>query len=233
MSRRALLAVGLPALVRDKLVILTLGITFAIMLVVMSTNLQRADAATAEHLGILRVGSDEFYNYDYSSEENSKENVDWAIDMLFYNDSSVNKVKKDLETWLPSSGSSAYAYYVTPSEWQWDADKGKKESLCTSIGDNVHYRIYGPSGTDRFYNLRWGFFNIASTHIDHNECNVVDKWSGESEKAEGIVASDARNAFGRRHVKEDAINFHNPEKHYNEGSHHWEGNGYATMVWVR
>lgn len=233
MSQSDLITVRLPALALAKKAILMIGVALTIMVAVLSTQVQWADAATAEHLGILRVGSDEFYNYDYTSEENNAENVDWAIDMLFYNDSSVNKVKKDLGTWFYPSGSTAYAYFVTPKEWQWDGDKGKKESSCTFIGDNVHYRIYGPKGTDRFYNLKWGFYNIASTHIDHNECNVVDKWSGASEKAEGIVASDSRRAFGRRHVKEDAINFHNPEKHYNEGSHHWEGNGYATIVWVR
>lgn len=214
--------------------IFAFGVAITMMAVVaLSAQVQPAKAAIAEHLGILRVGSDEFYNYDYSSEENNPENVDWAIDMLFYNDSSVDKVKKDLGTWLSQVGSTAYAYFVTPTGWQWDGDKGRKESFCTTIGDNVHYRIYGPKGSDRFYNLKWGFYNIASTHIDHNECNVIDKWSGASEKAEGIVASDSRRAFGRRHVKEDAINFHNAEKHENVGSHHWEGNGYATIVWVR
>lgn len=233
MSHCDLIAAGLRALAKGKPAILALTITLTTMAVLMSVQVPRANAATAEHLGILRIGSDEFFNYDYSSEENSGENVDWAIDMLFYNNSRVNKVKKDLETWFYPAGSTAYAYFVTPEGWQWDGDKGKKESSCTFIGDNVHYRIYGPKGSDRFYNLKWGFYNIASTHIDHNECNAVDKWSGASEKAEAIVASDSRRAFGRRHVKEDAINFHNPEKHYNEGSHHWEGDGYATIVWVR
>jgi hypothetical protein len=61
MRRRDLKAICLPALARDKVVMLAwLGMTFAIMLVVMSAQLQKADAATAEHLGILRVGSDEF-----------------------------------------------------------------------------------------------------------------------------------------------------------------------------
>ena len=172
---------------------------------------------------------DAFLNYDFTSQEHSRHHVDWAISLLFWNDSSVDSVKDALDNWFGETGDPMNAYINNGAGWKWDTDKGRKEDKCRPIGDSVHYRIYGPHA-DRFYNERWGFYNIASVHIDHNECNFIDKWSGESEKAEGIVASAFAIDFGANSVREDRVNFENIQKTEVEGDHHWENDAFATKL---
>ncbi len=189
--------------------------------------------ATAHHLVQIHSEEDSFLNYDFESENHSRHNVDWAIDLLFWNDSSVNTVKRILEGPFPSLGGPMYAYFDNGGGWKWDTDKGAKEQLFSNFGDVTHFRIYGPPGHDHFFNVHWGFYNIASAHIDHNEVNVIDKWSGESEKAEHIIDSDWRYLLGRRSVFEDHNNFENfQSESESTGGHHWENNAYASKLRV-
>jgi hypothetical protein len=185
--------------------------------------------AEAHHLVQTHIEEDAFLNYDFTSMDHSSHHVDWAISLLFWNNSSVNGVKDALDDQFHPTGSTMNAYLNNGAGWHWDTDKGRKEVQCIAVGDSVHYRIYGPP-SDHFYNERWGFFNIASVHIDHNECNFIDKWSGESEKAEGIVADVFASTYDSSFVKEDWVNFENIQKTEVEGDHHWENDAFGTKL---
>lgn len=225
--------VGTPS-IRDAIrVVCVLAVLLSAILLLVAGGVK---GATAHHLVQIKSDDDAFLNYDFLEEDHSAKKVDWAIDLLFWNNSNVNSVGDALGPWFFWTGSPMHAYFNNGAGWKWDSNKGRKEFLCTAVGDNVHFRIYGPP-SDRFYNQRWGFYNIASAHIDHNECAEVpwigvsvDKWSGESEVAESIVARVFRFVFGEDAVREDVLNFENFQKHENEGSHHWENDAFATKL---
>jgi hypothetical protein len=186
-------------------------------------------AATARYLHQIHVEEDAFLNYDFQSEDHASDNVDWAVSLIFWNNSSIDSIKEDLHFWFPSSGDPMHAYLNNGAGWNWDTDSGIKEHYCTVVGDNVHFRIYGPPA-DHLYNRRWGFYNIATDHIDHNECNYIDKWSGESEKAEGIIARVFGEYMGEQTVKRDWAYLENLQLPEQEGDHHWENDGFATKL---
>lgn len=50
-------------------------------------------AATTSHLTVILLSEDQFYNYDFLSDQASSSNVDWSVTMLFYGNAEVNKVK--------------------------------------------------------------------------------------------------------------------------------------------
>ena len=189
--------------------------------------------ATAHHLVQIHAEEDSFLNYDFESKDHSRHNVDWAIDLLFWNDSSVNTVKTIMSSIFPASGGPMYAYFDNGGGWTWDSDKGAKEQVGSVFGDVTHFRVYGPSAHDHLFNVRWGFYNVASAHIDHNEVNFVDRWSGESEKAEHIIASDWKYLLGRRSVFEDHNNFESFQSDSESTAHHhWENDAYASKLRV-
>lgn len=190
----------------------------------------RADGASTEKLRQIHIKNDAFLNFDFTEENHAKNKVDWPITVVFWNGAtSIDKVKGILGKRFDKEGSRLRAYLNNGAGWQWDGDRGRKEDQC-SIGDSAHYRIYAPSGQDYFFNSAWGFYAIASTHLDHNECAVVDKWSGLSTKAERFVASEAENILGKKDVHRNVLPFGNAELEHVEGDHHWKNEGDATTI---
>lgn len=56
-----------------------------------------ASAATTSRLyNIQFYGGDQFYNYDFNGTPYNSTNVDWKIDLIFYNNAEIDKVKSAL-----------------------------------------------------------------------------------------------------------------------------------------
>ena len=121
---------------------------------------------------------DEFYNYDFttstfSSQMSSK--VDWPIDLLFTNNATTNVVK---QAYWPYSGGAMYARMTDTGAagWGFDSDTGTKDSRC---GTRVHHmRVYANGDQDRMYNWNWGYWVMASAHIDNVTTQPVQTAAG-------------------------------------------------------
>jgi hypothetical protein len=188
-------------------------------------------AASTNRLALLRIYEDLFYNYDFRSTTVSKFNVDWPVDFLYWNDATINSVKFGLGfQGYTYNGDSFWFSLNDGGGWLWDSDKGVKTILCPIIGTAVHTRLYAPSGQDYSFNLNWGFYVLGTAHYDHNECNVIGKWSGKSENAEQKIVSAAKRYWGDSNVHYDHLWFFNPEPERTEGNHKWLNSGYASTV---
>jgi hypothetical protein len=194
-----------------------------------------AATATAGNLRLIHKQEDAFRNYDFTSYHVARNKVDWPINLVFYNAvTNVNIVKDDLNFAFNQTGSTMHGR-VSDSGGQffWDDDNGKKNALCSNpihLSDAFHFRIYA-SPADSLFNLKWGFYAIASSHIDHDEC-WVHKWTGLSENAELAVAKAAALEYGQNAVHIDLHNFYNFEPLRREGSHIWLNDGWATFIRV-
>lgn len=202
---------------------------------------ERADAATGGTIYEVRLAEDRFLNFDFSTTTASRTKVDWAIDLLFFGNANINKVKKKLNPWLPSHGGPMYARVNDGTGWVWDTDSGIKTQLCPAANQTAaHMRIYAPPSTDTFWNRSWGYYVIASSHFDHNECWINGEWFGHSEIVEGVISRYASSAWGSRAVYPNYLDTHsfmmaagrNGYYAYAEGNHIWENNGLATIIRV-
>ena len=59
----------------------------------MPAVVQGNHSASQSAFKVLSIGSDEFYNWDFNSEDARRDNVDWPVTMLFYNNAEVDRVK--------------------------------------------------------------------------------------------------------------------------------------------
>lgn len=195
-------------------------------------------AATARqgNLQVIKSKEDAFYNYDFNSRTVSRNNVDWPVTLLFWNNAEIDKVKSAFRVAFPFSGSQKYARLDDgPGDGEWDSDGGRKTILCSNPvqGSNSrHFRIYATSNDDRMYNTTWGFYVFGTTHIDHNECYPPDRYFGYSEDSEKYVTLFARDIYGPSRVNADSLNFGNQEPFRREGNHIWSNDGLATTVKV-
>jgi hypothetical protein len=201
-----------------------------VLALVIGPAFNRADGASTSNLKQIRIKNDAFLNYDFTEENHSKNKVDWPITVVFWNGvDNVDDIKLLFRDRFHATGSPMNSYLNNGAGWKWDSDKGRKENLC-SLGDSAHYRIYAPGGEDRFYNTAWGYYAIASTHFDHNECTGVNEWFGLSTKAEARLADEAENILGKRDVRRNSLAFGNAEPERVEGDHHWRNEGQATTI---
>ena len=188
----------------------------------------KAHTATTSHLAIVHVNSDRFYNYDFTADSAVANKVDWPVTLFFWNNANVAKVK----LWTPY-GSPEHAYYNDSNTgWHWDNDDGSKSSECVAPSTTpltvYHYRVYG-----RLYDLNFGYYVFATSHIDYNECfswvpYSPSPWTGESERAEKHIANIFQN-HGKT-VVYDALSFGNPEPYRDENGHRWSNDGLATAI---
>lgn len=206
-----------------------------------------SSAHNARSLGWVGMGrGDWVLNYDFHEQvENGKnfsKKADWGVSLLFYNNAEVDKVKEIGDELYDRFGANKHGV-VEDKPLQkngtggarWDADAGIKDTRCPR-GDQraIHFRIYAPSTSmhaerdnDRMYNTTFGYYVIATTHVDHNEC-WRGAWFDGAERAEDHVS-----AFYRRKgyaVYEDWAYFYNYEPHRVEGDHTWDSNGYITAI---
>jgi hypothetical protein len=203
-------------------------------------DLGPAIGAKTEHLAQIHTKLDAFLNYDFAGENHARDNVDWPITIIFWNGAtSIDKIKELLSVGFDQTGSRAYAYLNNGAGWEWDGDRGRKQALCSFNAESAHYRVYAPSGQDYFFNTAWGYYAIASTHIDHDECggttNGGETWSGLSSRAEGWVDSEAEHRelaheLPPGSVKRNVLELGNAETERFEGSHHWKNDGKASTI---
>ena len=213
--------------------VLQVGVPFIMLIAVVAVP----SAILADHsagpgsLSVLSIQEDQFYNWDFvSNDDFSSSNVDWPVNMLFYNNAEVDKVKGIYWGnchWPVASAK--YARLNDGSGMVWDNDSGTKSPCdCTIWGNQPHMRVYADDN-DTLYNTSWGFYVLGTTHTDHNECGL-NPWHGESEDTEGLIADRASDRGYT--VFEDWGNFYNAESWRREGNHIVENDGYATAVYV-
>jgi hypothetical protein len=179
----------------------------------------------------LPGGGDSFYNYDFHSRSLRSNNVDWPVNLLFWNNATVPKVKSVVAADFPYIGGVKSAYVAG----SWDDDRGRKTYPATCSGGTTypntvyHFRVYAPSNTDRMYNVNYGYFVIGTSHIDYREgCTSGDRWFGSSESAEAYIAG--RFAARGRSVVQDVRWLNNYESYAREGSGLWYNGGYASVI---
>ena len=128
-------------------------------------------------------GGDAFDTYDYGQQTRAEDHVDWPVSLVFFNNATVSKAKAPLSSVMPHTGSLKYAWVGGT----WDQDRGIKQypGKCDST-TNYHMRVYAPPGTDRMFNTYYGYFVVATTHMDYRE-GCSGQWFGESEAAEDFV----------------------------------------------
>ena len=192
-----------------------------------------ADGATTSHLRVVSIREDQFWNYDFTARDVDSRKVDWPVDLVFRNNADIDKVKAALDGYMHWRGSKMYARLKdTDGEAEWDEDGGKKTRLCPVFGQTAHHSRFYADGDDRLYNTSWGFYVIATSHQDHNECSRIGRWHGRSEPAEKFVGGISREAWGNGAPSFDSLWIGNREPYRREGRHIWQNNGYATTVEV-
>lgn len=192
-----------------------------------------ADAATTSSLYNISNSEDNFYNYDFNGEVSAYDNVDWAVDLIFFNNAEIDKVKDSFSGFLPvTSNNGKNAVVNDGGGYQYDSDGGKKVSQCPPAEEwFLHYRVYA-DGDDRLYNTNYGYYVIGTAHADYNDgCQYPE--AGFSEWTEDNLAYWASQVWPGG-VYSDYGWMYNPESYRLETSdgrpHHWDNNGYATYV---
>jgi hypothetical protein len=217
-----------------------------------------ATSATAfRELNPYEIQGDRFSNYDFPNEEYKRNNIDWAIDLIFAHGGTVGLVKEtlnspfdygkqsiDLPGFDPKEFGASDAYARVNdgpqgSGGEWDSDAGRKTNRCeTKIEPNIyHYRVYAPPDVDHFVNQKWGNYVIASSHIDHNECpsgiasnDGTPSWSGRSEHSERIVAYNSSLNFPNAIIYPDKVWLRNYQPKDETTNHYWLNDGKATFI---
>lgn len=168
------------------------------------------------------VGNDSWWNWDFNTQSvspyNAKTgnaNVDMPISLVFWGDVDVATAKDiwnrgqseirllaspmhELVHDRPDPGQPAD--HKEPATAVWDSDRGtylgRPGTPFCRMHVKWHYRVYAPGagsgGDNRMYSPAWGYYVIASTHIDYKE-ECPDGWSGDSEVTEHRVAAEAPN----------------------------------------
>ncbi len=195
-------------------------------------------AWTPSNLTIRELGGDQFWNYDF--EQENWDEVDWPINMVFWNDAATEKVKDIL--WGATGDRDMNGRLNDGPEnnwnWVWNADEGTREA---SSGDpGAHLRVYA---ADDFanYNDWLGYYVLGTTHFDNWYRGYwAPFWFGFSEYSEDDISEILRNKGYS--VLEDYFWLDNYEPSdidsrwdWEEGVwvfHVWQNNGYASFVMV-
>lgn len=202
-------------------------LTIVVLSTLMVTSAVEAWNAREGNLQRIYKDEDGFWNYDFEEEQNtSSSNVDWTVNLIFWYDASVDKIKQIL--WGPAEQhGTMYIEINDSSGWVWDNDKGTRSGGLLETG--YHTRLYAAGGA-RMNNETWGRYVVATSHIDIPI--AVPPRAGYSEFAEQYIAGLA-GQMGYI-VKPDAINFYNEEpertQYFPLPWHVWLNNGLATTI---
>ena len=206
------------------------GTTIAALL---ALSLTPVLANTATHFKLKHVDEDSFYNYDFCNENAAYNNVDWAVDMIFWDNADVDKVKN---IYWGCAGAAVWKHFKLDDggSWEWDKDRGTKHL----DGHYLHMRVYAPHPggyephpeLDRFYNDTWGYYVLGTCHWDEFPEIPGVSWHGYSESAEGEFCEIAEDAGYT--VDEDAYDMENYEASRWEGTSFWNNGGHASKVQV-
>ncbi|RLG58168.1 MAG: hypothetical protein DRN88_01465 [Candidatus Hydrothermarchaeota archaeon] len=186
-------------------------------------------AWTTSHLQTYYQNSDAFYNYDFESESVSNTNVDFPVNLVFWNNAEVDKVKGAFYG-VAEAATRKYMKLKDGSSWVWDSDRGSDE--VTTGSKRKHMRLYADSD-DRMYDIEWGYYVIATSHYDYPWYGHI--WCGYSEQAEEEIAEDAEDIDEVLEVEEDKKYMYNLEPARNETepgepTHVWYNNGWTTFI---
>src|SRR5919108_351313 len=90
-------------------VLLALVVAAAAVVVIAGAGSASAATACCGNLRLLYFSGDAIRNYDFTSQSVSSTNVDWGIDLNFYNNADINKVKNALNPYgYSGTGSTMY-----------------------------------------------------------------------------------------------------------------------------
>jgi hypothetical protein len=190
------------------------------------------------------TGDDTWKNFDFTDTDVNRCGIDWPINLVFWNNSSAPRVKTLLS--YINYDTTGGDMYEKSQEWtftdpKWEHDSGVKKGFpCT--GDAQHLRIYGSiydwENSIQFrtsmYDMEWGYYNVATSHIDHHE--GCGGWSGQSEQAEHGIGHDIDDSglFGNVNFDADgpdgAWMANNLETHVAADGHHLQSDAFATKV---
>lgn len=208
-------------------------ILFGAVVICFTLGLATAQAGSTTTFTTIRIGGDQFYNWDNLSTSCAcSTNVDWPVTVIFRQNASVNSAKSAVG--LNLFGSPMYHRGNDGAGWFWDSDGGLKAQFdgagVSGRPDFYHMRFYAPPSTDYYYNTTWGRYVLATTHID-----VDEGWSsaqfGWSETAEEWFAARLRNRGYS--VTEDAYWIANNDSWPSgrwSANYYYLNNGYATFV---
>ncbi len=193
--------------------------------------------ASGDKFRVIEVGTDKFYNYDNTTKDNlppQGDEVDNALTMVFIDNATSVKVRNKLTSnGYPDSGGNMHERLNDEGSWAWDSDAGRKGSdTC----DNYHIRIYADPADGDSYTPAWGYYVLASTHKDENECFPFNNQNfGWGEQSEDHF-EDFFDQWYSTNV--DYINLYNNEPYREEcgtacfTEHFWDNNNLATRLFV-
>lgn len=234
--------------ITSKLAAAVLMVSAAALIGSASSAMAAANASPSHRVQYERLsaGGSQFFNYDGDRVRQPNNGVagqpyatnrDWPVTMIFADNASINKIKNRLDLLgYPRAGGAQYEGYKVSSNGfrHFDSDKGKKDS-CNSSADDSHIRLYGNSETDRFYDPRYGYFVVGTTHRDHGDgCGGagVTPYFGYSEMIEEHFADVFDNAglsVWNDYVPLDNREF--PQRYdVHAPDHVWSNDGNATVV---
>ncbi|MDQ5821415.1 MAG: hypothetical protein M3540_08245, partial [Actinomycetota bacterium] len=177
---------------------------------------------------IVVDGYNQFYNWDMTSQNLSPSEADWPSTLIFGNNATIMKVKNGLEgqgyAAHPATPMYGYLTQGPGSCCVWDADEGRKTGPCSG----THYRVYADAD-ERMYTPSWGYFVMATTHRDNDECPFgASPTAGWSEEAEANVTA-ASSAVGWS-AYPDYLLFNNSVVTSWIGNRYYQNNGYGTLI---
>jgi hypothetical protein len=182
-------------------------------------------------------GNRQFYNWDFEGQTLNPLNVDWPVTLIFSNNANVNKVKDGpLEPKYDQGGTCASPMHMRVGPnfagMVWDDDSGKKTSCCPVNGGDTHFRVYADhdDSPHRLYTPDLGYYIVASSHRDVNECGSPKQY-GWSEDAEGEIGWDAYYMAGWYPVW-NYRSMNNSVVTSWIGNRYYQNNGMATEVIV-
>jgi len=200
-------------------------------------------------VGLVYSYGDRWDNYDSNSQSLHNNNVDWAVDPVFYDNAEVDKVKNLINQYngVGHSGGTKHIIVREANEYQngssisyvqmWDDDSGKKNVApnCSTYTSAYHYRVYADESAyshDRFYNDTWGFYVIATAHWDENDgCSGARHGWGENAEATVRAWSDNVPGWG---ITANYWNMSNNRCCFfdKNNTHYWQNTGAASVIEV-
>jgi hypothetical protein len=146
-----------------------------------------------------------FYNYDFGTPTCARaDNVEWPVDLLFFNNATIDKINTTLGSFFPYGkpfASTDYARINDGAGYFWARNGGRKTAAESAGTSDDHYRIYAYS--QRSYTTSLGYFVIGTMHKDFNEfAGATEATYGDSEQAEHDLWADASSLTGAGEVEE-------------------------------
>lgn len=195
------------------------------------------------------VLDDDFYlNYDHKSQSATSGNIDWPLNLVWFDSANRSQVKSIANSIYGSEGLGQYML-MQLSEWggsspAWDTDWGRKRFNCYGPGDSTynswteHARMYTWGYTEFSWSPQYGSYVVGTSHLDYRDgpgavfgqCpntshgwdEIGEDWFVYTYSTFGYdVWSDCCNAYNGNYPHGDVIGGVN---------HHRDGNGHFSII---